>query len=83
MLPSMAPPLVPMMHPQLAIPATPAPLAGGPPLPEWSEYKTTDGKAYYYNNRTLESTWDRPHELKEKGMPLFGETWLALGIDVR
>ncbi|XP_048850682.1 transcription elongation regulator 1 isoform X2 [Brienomyrus brachyistius] len=66
MLPSMAPPLVPMMHPQLAIPATPAPLAGGPPIPEWSEYKTADGKAYYYNNRTLESTWDRPHELKEK-----------------
>nr|XP_023654469.1 transcription elongation regulator 1-like [Paramormyrops kingsleyae] len=66
MLPSLAPPLVPMIHPQLAIPATPAPLAGGPPLPEWSEYKTADGKAYYYNNRTLESTWDRPHELKEK-----------------
>uniref|UniRef100_A0A3B3QSQ0 Transcription elongation regulator 1 n=1 Tax=Paramormyrops kingsleyae TaxID=1676925 RepID=A0A3B3QSQ0_9TELE len=83
MLPSLAPPLVPMIHPQLAIPATPAPLAGGPPLPEWSEYKTADGKAYYYNNRTLESTWDRPHELKEKGMPPFGEAWLALGIYVR
>uniref|UniRef100_A0A8C9SBK5 Transcription elongation regulator 1 n=1 Tax=Scleropages formosus TaxID=113540 RepID=A0A8C9SBK5_SCLFO len=70
-LPGMAPPLVPMMHPQLAITATPAALAGTLPLPEWSEYKTADGKTYYYNNRTLESTWDRPLELKEKGMCSF------------
>ncbi|XP_072517905.1 transcription elongation regulator 1 [Salminus brasiliensis] len=66
MLPGMAPPLVPMMHPQLAITAAPAALAGAIPLPEWSEYKTVDGKTYYYNSRTQESTWDRPVELKEK-----------------
>ncbi|KAJ8266787.1 hypothetical protein GJAV_G00134690 [Gymnothorax javanicus] len=66
MLPAMAPPLVPMMHPQLTITATPAALAGALSLPEWTEYKTADGKTYYYNNRTLESTWDRPAELKEK-----------------
>ncbi|KAG7484612.1 hypothetical protein MATL_G00051750 [Megalops atlanticus] len=66
MLPAMAPPLVPMMHPQLAIATAPAALAGALPLPEWTEYKTADGKTYYYNNRTLESTWDRPLELKEK-----------------
>uniref|UniRef100_A0A8C7JMM3 Transcription elongation regulator 1 n=1 Tax=Oncorhynchus kisutch TaxID=8019 RepID=A0A8C7JMM3_ONCKI len=35
-------------------------------FPEWSEYKTADGKTYYYNNRTLESTWDKPQELREK-----------------
>ncbi|XP_059398737.1 transcription elongation regulator 1-like [Carassius carassius] len=66
MLPGMAPPLVPMMHPQLAITASPASLMGALPLPEWSEYKTADGKMYYYNNRTLESTWEKPAELKER-----------------
>ncbi|XP_060791869.1 transcription elongation regulator 1 isoform X1 [Neoarius graeffei] len=66
MLPSMGPPLVPMMHPQLAITAAPAALAGAHPLLEWSEYKTMDGKSYYYNSRTQESTWDQPSELKEK-----------------
>uniref|UniRef100_W5MSA5 Transcription elongation regulator 1 n=1 Tax=Lepisosteus oculatus TaxID=7918 RepID=W5MSA5_LEPOC len=65
-LPGMAPPIVPMMHPQVAIAAAPAALAGALPLSEWSEYKTADGKTYYYNNRTLESTWDKPEELKEK-----------------
>uniref|UniRef100_A0A673XZZ9 Transcription elongation regulator 1 n=1 Tax=Salmo trutta TaxID=8032 RepID=A0A673XZZ9_SALTR len=64
MLPGMAPPLVPMMHhPQLALAA---PALAGLQLPEWSEYKTADGKTYYYNNRTLESTWDKPLELREK-----------------
>lgn len=68
-LQGMGPPLVPMMHPQLAITATPASLAGALSLPEWTEYKTVDGRTYYYNNRTLESTWEKPHELKERGMP--------------
>uniref|UniRef100_A0A672T8G3 Transcription elongation regulator 1 n=1 Tax=Sinocyclocheilus grahami TaxID=75366 RepID=A0A672T8G3_SINGR len=66
-LPGMAPPLVPMMHhPQLAITAARASFTGALPLPEWSEYKTADGKMYYYNNRTLESTWEKPVELKER-----------------
>ena len=68
MLPGMAPPLVPMMHhPQLALTAAPASLAGSLQLPEWSEYKTADGKTYYYNNRTLESTWEKPQALLDKG----------------
>ncbi|KAA0720415.1 Transcription elongation regulator 1 [Triplophysa tibetana] len=65
-LQGMGPPLVPMMHPQLAITATSASLAGALSLPEWTEYKTMDGRTYYYNNRTLESTWEKPHELKER-----------------
>uniref|UniRef100_A0AAQ6AB46 Transcription elongation regulator 1 n=1 Tax=Amphiprion ocellaris TaxID=80972 RepID=A0AAQ6AB46_AMPOC len=60
MLPGMGPPLVSMMHPQLALSAAPASMAGSLHLPEWSEYKTADGKTYYYNNRTLESTWEKP-----------------------
>lgn len=67
LLPRMAPPMVPMMHPQMAMAAGPAALAGTLSLSEWSDYKTADGKTYYYNSRTLESTWDRPDELKEKG----------------
>ncbi|XP_077052122.1 transcription elongation regulator 1 isoform X2 [Siphateles boraxobius] len=65
-MPGMAPPLVPMMHHQLAISAAPAHLVGTLSLPEWSEYKTADGRIYYYNNRTLESTWEKPAELKER-----------------
>ncbi|KAM6056458.1 transcription elongation regulator 1 isoform 5-T5 [Chlamydotis macqueenii] len=65
-LPGMAPPIVPMIHPQVAIAASPATLAGATAVSEWTEYKTADGKTYYYNNRTLESTWEKPQELKEK-----------------
>lgn len=67
-LPGMAPPIVPMIHPQVAIAASPATLAGATAVSEWTEYKTADGKTYYYNNRTLESTWEKPQELKEKGI---------------
>ncbi|XP_033995794.1 transcription elongation regulator 1-like isoform X4 [Trematomus bernacchii] len=65
MLPGMGPPLVSMMHPQLTLSA-PVSMAGSMHLPEWSEYKTADGKTYYYNNRTLESTWVKPPALVEK-----------------
>ncbi|XP_051870079.1 transcription elongation regulator 1-like isoform X3 [Pristis pectinata] len=65
MLPGMAPPMVPMLPPQVTI-ASSAALPGGIPGSEWTEYKTGDGKTYYYNNRTLESTWEKPQELKEK-----------------
>ncbi|XP_040262140.1 transcription elongation regulator 1 isoform X3 [Bufo bufo] len=64
-LQGIAPPIVPMIHPQVALAAS-ATLAGATIVSEWSEYKTADGRTYYYNNRTLESTWDKPQELKEK-----------------
>lgn len=76
MLPGMGPPLVSMMHPQLALSAAPASMAGSLQLPEWSEYKTADGKTYYYNNRTLESTWEKPLALLEKGRDADGCTSL-------
>uniref|UniRef100_A0A3Q2CZN4 Transcription elongation regulator 1 n=1 Tax=Cyprinodon variegatus TaxID=28743 RepID=A0A3Q2CZN4_CYPVA len=67
MLPGMGPPLVSMMHPQLTLSPAPASIAGSLQLPEWTEYRTADGKTYYYNNRTLESTWEKPQAVIEKG----------------
>ncbi|XP_063933096.1 pre-mRNA-processing factor 40 homolog B-like [Zophobas morio] len=32
----------------------------------WSEHKTPEGKVYYYNNITKESTWEKPAEMKTR-----------------
>lgn len=37
------------------------PGAGGS---EWTEHKSPDGRTYYYNNKTKQSSWDKPEELK-------------------
>ena len=31
----------------------------------WKEHKNADGKPYYYNSDTKESTWSMPSELDE------------------
>ena len=31
----------------------------------WQEYKTNDGRVYYYNTVTKESRWEKPTELQE------------------
>jgi len=32
---------------------------------EWSEYRNTDGRFYYYNSRTMESVWHKPQALTD------------------
>lgn len=40
-----------------------------PPKPadvaEWTEHKNTDGRSYYYNAKSMESTWEKPQELAD------------------
>ncbi|XP_078586980.1 transcription elongation regulator 1-like isoform X1 [Branchiostoma floridae x Branchiostoma japonicum] len=31
---------------------------------EWSEHRNADGRTYYYNHRTMESTWEKPKDLQ-------------------
>ncbi|KAI0229138.1 U1 snRNP protein [Massospora cicadina] len=35
--------------------------------PVWSEFKTPDGRVYYYNHATKKSLWEKPDELKLPG----------------
>lgn len=37
---------------------------GAVPTTEWTEHKSPDGRNYYYNNITKQSSWDKPDELK-------------------
>lgn len=30
----------------------------------WTEHKSMDGKTYYYNTETKQSTWEKPDDLK-------------------
>ena len=36
-----------------------------PEVAEWSEHKNTDGRIYYYNARTQESTWEKPKAMAD------------------
>lgn len=86
MIPGMMPPHIPppgMPPPGLGMP----PMGMPPPVPksEWSEHRTTDGRVYYYNSRTLQSTWERPKEMDQVPMPMQGMPppgWLSLHVYV-
>ena len=70
-LPSL--PQMPFSAPLLPFPFAP-PIAANIPMPpnipasnsgpNWAEYKSDDGRTYYYNSATKQSSWDKPEELK-------------------
>uniref|UniRef100_A0A671QKY9 Pre-mRNA-processing factor 40 homolog B n=1 Tax=Sinocyclocheilus anshuiensis TaxID=1608454 RepID=A0A671QKY9_9TELE len=71
-MPAMMPPMIPgMMMPPRMPAASIQPT--GPVTPVkyrpshksvWTEHKSLDGKTYYYNTETKQSTWEKPDELK-------------------
>lgn len=85
-VPGMPPPRLPppgmipgMMPPRMPPPGMPPPGLGMPPmgLPpppkiEWSEHRMADGRVYYYNAKTLQSTWERPKEMDQMPPPMQG-----------
>lgn len=45
--------------PSIPIQANPVPVKP-PEVAAWSEYKSGDGKSYYHNSQTNQTTWDKP-----------------------
>jgi len=47
----------------------------------WTEHKSLDGKTYYYNTETKQSTWEKPDELKSPAEVKTGQhTFLAYTV---
>uniref|UniRef100_A0A673LXF2 Pre-mRNA-processing factor 40 homolog A-like n=1 Tax=Sinocyclocheilus rhinocerous TaxID=307959 RepID=A0A673LXF2_9TELE len=70
-MPAMMPPMMPgmMMPPRMPAPVyhttPPAPVKYRPSHKSvWTEHKSLDGKTYYYNTDTKQSTWEKPDDLK-------------------
>lgn len=36
------------------------------PTNDWTEHKAPDGRSYYYNSVSKQSSWEKPDELKTK-----------------
>ncbi|MEE6471227.1 hypothetical protein FKM82_009221 [Ascaphus truei] len=48
----------------------------------WSEHKAPDGRTYFYNTDTKQSTWEKPDELKSKAELLLSQcSWKAFKSD--
>uniref|UniRef100_A0A452H025 Uncharacterized protein n=1 Tax=Gopherus agassizii TaxID=38772 RepID=A0A452H025_9SAUR len=48
-------------------------LACGAQKPPWSEHRAPDGRVYYYNCSSKQSTWEKPDELKSKAELLLSQ----------
>lgn len=63
------PPVVPQFNippPGFGAPPPPelaAAFGSAPPNTEWTEHKAPDGRPYYYNNITKQSSWEKPEVL--------------------
>lgn len=63
--PGMYPGMVPFSMPPPGFPGVDGMMPyGAVPTTEWTEHKSPDGRNYYYNNITKQSSWDKPDELK-------------------
>jgi len=40
------------------------PTSGVQPKSVWTEHKAPDGRPYYFNTQTKQSSWDKPDEFK-------------------
>uniref|UniRef100_A0A672RUV0 Pre-mRNA-processing factor 40 homolog A-like n=1 Tax=Sinocyclocheilus grahami TaxID=75366 RepID=A0A672RUV0_SINGR len=61
-MPAMMPPMMPGMMMPPRMPAASIQPTG--PKSVWTEHKSLDGKTYYYNTETKQSSWEKPDELK-------------------
>lgn len=69
------PPLMPPCHPMGGFPPVMTPFSVPPPgfgafpptsgnADAWTEHKAPDGRTYYYNAATKQSSWTKPDQLK-------------------
>uniref|UniRef100_A0A673LZE2 Pre-mRNA-processing factor 40 homolog A n=1 Tax=Sinocyclocheilus rhinocerous TaxID=307959 RepID=A0A673LZE2_9TELE len=68
---TMMPPMMPGMMMPPRMPAASIQPTG--PKSVWTEHKSLDGKTYYYNTETKQSTWEKPDELKSPAEQMFSK----------
>ncbi|KAJ3172149.1 PRP40 pre-mRNA processing factor 40 [Geranomyces variabilis] len=60
----------------------PPPAAIPIPQPEWTTHTTSDGKVYYFNTKTKQSSWEKPDALKtEAERAVKPHTWKEYTTD--
>lgn len=65
---SAIPPTVSGVAPHMSI-------TGPPPVTssDWTEHKAPDGRTYYYNSKSKQSSWEKPEELKTPAEKLLAQ----------